>query len=144
MTIPVIRDLTIFLIDSALSACLICIGSNDHRKENLLLARQNLYALFPSIYFATEMETEPLYQVALFVTAMEKEAVVNALKEIEMKAGRRPEDKTAEKIPLDIDLLVYGNEILKPKDLRREYIQKGVEELGTLLAREEVGEWPRE
>ena len=58
--------------------------------------------------------------------------------------GRRPEDKTAEKIPLDIDLLVYGNEILKPKDLRREYIQKGVEELGTLLAREEVGEWPRE
>ena len=153
MTIPVIRDLTIFLIDSALSACLICIGSNDHRKENLLLARQNLYALFPSIYFATEMETAPLYlkntarfsnQVALFVTAMEKEAVVNALKEIEMKAGRRPEDKTAEKIPLDIDLLVYGNEILKPKDLRREYIQKGVEELGTLLAREEVGEWPRE
>ena len=109
MTIPVIRDLTIFLIDSALSACLICIGSNDHRKENLLLARQNLYALFPSIYFATEMETEPLYlkntarfsnQVALFVTAMEKEAVVNALKEIEMKAGRRPEDKTEEKIPL--------------------------------------------
>ena len=99
------------------------------------------------------METEPLYlkntarfsnQVALFVTAMEKEAVVNALKEIEMKAGRRPEDKTAEKIPLDIDLLVYGNEILKPKDLRREYIQKGVEELGTLLAREEVGEWPVE
>ena len=94
MTIPVIRDLTIFLIDSALSACLICIGSNDHRKENLLLARQNLYALFPSIYFATEMETEPLYlkntarfsnQVALFVTAMEKEAVVNALKEIEMQ-----------------------------------------------------------
>lgn len=141
------------LIDSALSACLICIGSNDHRKENLLLARQNLYALFPSIYFATEMETEPLYlkntarfsnQVALFVTAMEKDAVVNALKEIEMKAGRRPEDKTAEKIPLDIDLLVYGNEILKPKDLRREYIQKGVEELGTLLAREEVGEWPVE
>jgi len=39
---------------------------------------------------------------------------------------------------------VYGNEILKPKDLRREYIQKGVEELGTLLAREEVGECPRE
>ena len=153
MTIPVIRDLTIFLIDSALSACLICIGSNDHRKENLLLARQNLYALFPSIYFATEMETEPLdlkntarfsNQVALFATAMEKEAVVNALKEIEMKAGRRSEDKTAEKIPLDIDLLVYGNEILKPKDLRREYIQKGVEELGTLLAREEVGEWPVE
>ena len=44
-----------------MSACLICIGSNDHRKENFLLARQNLYALFPSIYFATEMETEPLY-----------------------------------------------------------------------------------
>lgn len=106
MTIPVIRDLTIFLIDSALSACLICIGSNDHRKENLLLARQNLYALFPSIYFATEMETEPLYlkntarfsnQVALFVTAMEKEAVVNALKEIEIKPDAAPKIRRQKK-----------------------------------------------
>ena len=68
----------------------------------------------------------------MFVTEMEKEAIVNALKRIEIKAGRRPEDKTAEKVPLDIDLLVYGNEILKPKDMERTYIRKGVEELKML------------
>lgn len=87
------------------------------------------------------METEPLHirntalfsnQVAMFVTEMEKEAIVNALKRIEIKAGRRPEDKAAEKVPLDIDLLVYGNEILKPKDMERTYIRKGVEELKML------------
>lgn len=145
MTIPEIRDLTIFSIDSGLNTCLICIGSNYHRKESLLLARRNLQALFPSICFATEMETEPLYlkntalfsnQVASFSTAMEKQTIVNALKEIEIKAGRRPEDKTTEKVLLDIDLLMYGNEILKPKDMERAYIRKGVEELKTLVTRE--------
>lgn len=91
------------------------------------------------------METEPLYlkntalfsnQVASFSTAMEKQTIVNALKEIEIKAGRRPEDKTTEKVLLDIDLLMYGNEILKPKDMERAYIRKGVEELKTLVTRE--------
>ena len=87
------------------------------------------------------METEPLHvrntalfsnQVAMFATDMEKEDIVSALKRIEIKAGRRPEDKVAEKIPLDIDLLGYGNEILRPKDMERTYIRKGVEELKTL------------
>ena len=115
--------------------CLICIGSNYNRKKNLLLARQRLQALFPTVRFATEEETEPLYlrsfalfsnQVAEFVT------VVDELKAIEREAGRRPGDKVKEKVCLDIDLLMYDGKILRPKDMKREYVRKGLKELDYL------------
>lgn len=121
-----------------MNTCLICIGSNYHREENLPLARRKLQALFPSICFATEVETEPLHlrntalfsnQVALFTTCMEEKEVILALKQIEFEAGRRPEDKTAERVCLDIDLLAYDSEILKPQDMQRPYIRQGVEEV---------------
>ena len=69
--------------------CIICIGSNYNRKENLLLARKRLADLFPSIRFTTERETQPLFfrspalfsnQVALFFSEAEEE------KELEMEA----------------------------------------------------------
>ncbi len=121
-----------------LNTCLICIGSNYHRKENFLLAHKKLKALFPSICFATEEETEPLHlkntarfsnQVAMFTTELEKGRIVNALKEIEFEAGRRPGDKVTERICLDIDLLMYDGEILKPEDMTRYYVRKGLNEL---------------
>ena len=94
--------------------CIICIGSNYNRKENLLLARKRLADLFPSIRFTTERETQPLFfrspalfsnQVALFFSEAEEEKVKKELKAIENCAGRRPED------------------------LKREYVVKGLEEL---------------
>lgn len=121
-----------------MNTCLICIGSNYHREENLPLARRKLQALFPSVCFATEVETEPLHltntalfsnQVAMFTTCMEEKEVILALKQIEFEAGRRPEDKTVERVCLDIDLLAYDSEILKAEDMQRPYIRQGVEEV---------------
>lgn len=119
-------------------SCLICIGSNYNRKENLLLARRRLTALFPSIRFTGEQETRPLFfrnpalfsnQVARFHTDADAERVVKELKTIEKEAGREKEDKKREKVCLDIDLLVFDNRVLKPEDLKRDYILKGLEEL---------------
>ena len=118
--------------------CIICIGSNYNRKENLLLARKRLADLFPSMRFTTERETQPLFfrspalfsnQVALFFSEAEEEKVKKELKAIEKCAGRRPEDKKEEKVCLDIDLLSFDDRVLKPEDLKREYIVKGLEEL---------------
>ena len=95
--------------------CIICIGSNYNRKENLLLARRRLVDLFPTIRFTSEQETRPLFfrspalfsnQVALFFSEAEEE-----------------------KVCLDIDLLFFDDRVLKPEDLKREYIVKGLEEL---------------
>ena len=121
-----------------INICLICIGSNYNQKKNFLLAHQKLHALFPDIRFAKEEVTKPLWfrnqalftdQVAVFSTIDEEWQVKAKLKDIEHEAGRHPEDKLEEKVCLDIDLLIYDGKILKPDDLKREYIQKGIEEL---------------
>ena len=118
--------------------CIVCIGSNYGRRENLPLARCKLQALYPAIRFAAEQDTVPLYfknpalfanQVALFETEQSKEAVSDALKQIERLAGRLPGDKQQEKVCLDIDLLCYDDEVLKPNDLKRLYVQEGLKEL---------------
>lgn len=120
--------------------CIICLGSNERRRENLPLARQELSILFPTIRFATEQDTEPLYfanpalfanQVAVFATELPKVAVLRALKAIERQAGRLPGDKQQERVCLDIDLLCYGDQVLKPRDLKREYVVDGLKELQT-------------
>ena len=117
-------------------SCLICIGSNYNRKENLLLARRRLTALFPSIRFTGEQETRPLFfrnpalfsnQMARFYTDAER--VVKEMTPHDREAGREQEDKKKEKVCLDIDLLVFDDRILRPEDLQREYVRKGLEEL---------------
>lgn len=104
----------------------------------MLLARRRLADLFPGIRFTTEQETKPLFfrspalfsnQVAQFFSDVEEEGVRKELKAIEQSAGRRPEDKKEEKVCLDIDLLAFDDRVLKPEDLKREYIVRGLEEL---------------
>ena len=99
--------------------CIICIGSNYNRKENLLLARKRLADLFPSIRFTTERETQPLFfrspalfsnQVALFFSEAEEEKVKKELKAIEKCAGRRPEDKKEE-----IKIIEINEEYMKDR-----------------------------
>ena len=101
--------------------CIICIGSNYNRKENLFFARQKLADLFPSIRFTSEQETQPLFfrspalfsnQVAQFFSEAGEERVRKELKAIEKSAGRRPEDKKEEKVCLDIDLLAFDDRVL--------------------------------
>lgn len=79
------RDWTICLIKPLIvHKCIICIGSNYNRKENLLLARRRLVDLFPTIRFTSEQETRPLFfrspalfsnQVAMFFSEAEEERV---------------------------------------------------------------------
>lgn len=103
--------------------CLICIGSNYEREKNAAFARERLIQLFPSIRFGMEQETQPCCisnpalftnQLALFSTDCDKNSVIDSLKEIEKEAGRLPEDKYRGKVVLDIDLIKYDNEVLKP------------------------------
>ena len=114
------------------------IGSNEHREENLSLARPRLKEWFPDIRFSTEMETVPLYffhsplfsnQVARFASAKSAVEITAYLKAIEREAGRTPDEKAREIVRLDIDLLMCDNTVYRPDDLRRDYIRWGLEEL---------------
>ncbi|WP_418697410.1 2-amino-4-hydroxy-6-hydroxymethyldihydropteridine diphosphokinase [Bacteroides sp.] len=116
----------------------ISIGSNEHRKDNLALARRRLSELFPGIRFSKEEETKPLFfrrpnlfsnQVARFASNDREAEVTSRLKAIEREAGRTPEEKKQEIVRLDIDLLSCDAIVYKPEDLKRDYILRGLEEL---------------
>lgn len=118
--------------------CLICIGTNTNKEENIKLANRELKELFPDIVFGKRMVTTPLYfksnmemfinQVCLFHSAMTVKEIKIYLRSIEIQAGRLPSDKEKELVKLDIDLLMYDNEIIKPKDMVRDYIQQGIKD----------------
>lgn len=105
----------------------------------MALARQRLTALFPDIRFSKEEETKPLFfhspnlfsnQVARFVSGKRVEEVLARLKAIEREAGRLPEEKKREIVRLDIDLLSCDETVYKPEDLKRDYIVRGLKQLG--------------
>ncbi len=118
----------------------ICLGSNSRcRHRNLAFARRCLAAAFPDIRFAREEDTQPLMlgrkalfanQVACFHSPLEAGDIRLCLKSIEWQAGRRPNDKPHEIVRLDIDLLLAGASVCKPGDLKRDYVCRGLKELG--------------
>ena len=65
--------------------------------------------------------------MAIAYTRFSLEEVKAILKKIEKILGRTQEDKKRGIIAIDIDLLQWNHQVLKPDDLQREYIQKGIE-----------------
>lgn len=121
---------------------ILVLGSNYKKEKNMEAARQLLEASFPDIRFAPEVYTRPigcrnpesfLNQVALLETSLPQPSVKQILKKIETTLGRSPEDKIKEQIVIDIDLVWWNNIPLKPSDLSREYIRKGIVELSSQL-----------
>ena len=119
-------------------SCVLCIGSNFHRETQMAFARQRLRSHFPAIRFGEEMETIAMgegvlspfsNQVAVLETTLSVEEIRSILKAIEQESGRTPEDKMQGIVRLDIDLVTFDDAVLKPEDMQREYVQRGLQEL---------------
>ena len=118
--------------------CLLCLGSNSNRHFHMEAARKALMELFPNICFSTEMTTEAIgdkflspfsNQVAKIETPLNREEIRSLLKKIEKENGRLPEDKEQGIVKLDIDLLTFDDSILKPNDLEKDFVIKGISSL---------------
>lgn len=118
--------------------CLICVGSNTNRDVNIPFAQKHLKSHFPAIILGSEQDTPPLFysnpahftnQLGCFTTNLSIAKIKEILKRIERMAGRLPGDKAKEIVKLDIDLLIYDDQFLKEKDLEREYVFWGIEEI---------------
>ena len=118
---------------------ILSLGSNLNKEEQIRRAASELRALFPSIQFSTLVQTEAhncpegtpafLNQVAYAQTDKAAEDVKTLLKQIEQSLGRRKDDKQKGLIPIDLDLLLWGDLCLKPRDLQRDYVLCGLQEL---------------
>ena len=121
---------------------IICIGSNKDRSENIDQVIRTLQAHYPGARFSTpEMAdavdlpegSKPfLNLVAMLPTLEEKEELIAFLKELEEDMGRDPDDDEEGIIPMDLDLIEWNEEVVKPLDLVRPYVVSGLEEIEEL------------
>jgi len=100
-----------------MSTILLSIGSNTFAKTNIDKAKRMLTRLFPEIVFSQPILTEPEEEKY-------PEEVIDKIKQTERAVGRSPKDKYLGKVIIDIDLIQYGNEILRPGDFERNYVQQ--------------------
>ena len=120
--------------------CFIGLGSNERTAARLLAAQSDLRMSFPGIMFSRLVQTAPVgfdsprmfyNQVACFTTPLTASQVRECLKKIERDHGRTPDDKARGIVKIDIDLLCYDGEVLKPQDWQRGDVCEGGAELAS-------------
>ena len=106
-----------------LNKIILSLGSNQDQEKNMAEAVRILRNQFVSIAFSNSVYTEPigltgsapfLNRVAVAYTSEQPDEIKHLLKRI---------------VPIDIDLLQWNELILKPDDLRRDYIIEGIRAL---------------
>lgn len=115
------------------------IGSNYDQENKMAYAAEQLCTLFSSIRFSKSYYSEPegssysvgpyLNQIAIARTHLSPEEIIPLLKEVEKAGGRSKELKVTGVISIDIDLIQWDVLVLKPEDLTRSYVRKGLDEL---------------
>lgn len=69
-------------------------------------------------------------EVAIGLTDLSYSEIRNQLKQFEMELGRTIEAKEQGIVPIDLDLIILGDNIYKEKDLEQTYVKIGLEMLG--------------
>ena len=111
---------------------IIAIGTNLNQRDNALSVREYLGGMFGSdIVFTQFMKTEPvdggdgyyINALAEIHTNMSYEDLKQWFKDLEQTCGRNQEDSGDGYIPVDIDILQYGDKRFKEEDWRRDYVK---------------------
>lgn len=114
-----------------MNKALICIGTNEDTTVNLEKCRQLLNRIFNDIHYSAMSVTAPygaiykndfLNQLAIVYTKENKPFVADTLKKIEKEIGRNNADKEKGIIKIDVDLVIWNEEVLKPSEISRSYI----------------------
>lgn len=121
-----------------MNTAILCLGSNNNKEVNLKKALSLLQSHFPEIRFSSPVYTQPenisnpelfLNQIAILQTPETRLSVNALLKSFETRIGRTSEDKKRHRIPIDIDIIRWNEEILKQEDMLRPFVIDGIKEL---------------
>ena len=112
---------------------IISIGSNYNQKENISFAKKKLAGMLgEQTSFTRDMWTEPvgiqsekfINCICISTTRHTLLQLTKAFKQLEKKCERSKKNDLISKIPLDIDILLSGNQRYHEKDWERQYIQE--------------------
>lgn len=112
---------------------ILCIGCNVNVHENMQWCKDLLQQKFSDIYYSDMIETEPygntnyvsnfLNQLAFFKTDLLESELQIRLKAIEIRMGRNEIDKQQGVVVIDVDLIKWNEDVLKPNDWHRAYVR---------------------
>lgn len=120
---------------------ILALGSNEDPEQCIALATLQVEAILPHIRWSRPIYTQPicsprtnlfLNRVAMAETELSFDELRTACKDIEKRMGRTGDSKVTGVIPIDIDLLAWNGEILKPEDWTLDYIRAGVAALSSI------------
>ncbi len=97
----------------------IILASDYLEQAGAIVCRSSVYGS-PSGY---------LNQVLILHSEMEYDDLHTLTKELESKLGRRPEHKAQGIVPVDIDIVIFDEEVIRPLDYDSAYFNQGLEEL---------------
>lgn len=122
-----------------MNTALISLASNSPDKREQMeqafaeLRAMGIVARSSSIYemapYGNPRHPNYLNAVACIRTAAEYPVLYDTLKEMERAHGRTPQSKLSGEIPLDIDIVVWNGETLRPQDYERDYFKTGLHEI---------------
>lgn len=118
---------------------LISLGSNmacgvENMQLAIKLISQKAYSADFSAIYDTEPEGEHRHAkykncVGKISTPESFDEWETFFKNTEKKMGRTPEMKIQGNVPIDLDIVIWNEEVKRPHDLNREYLRKGIAEL---------------
>ena len=122
----------------------ISIGSNYGNKEGNVrkacewLSAQLSESVVSSVYFSEpvgKVKTDEVYCNAVVkgkykgdLSELEEE-----LKKYELQYGRTSEARAMGHVPIDLDIVIIGKEIVRPRDFSREFFLKGFREINEVV-----------
>ncbi len=116
----------------------ISLGSNiAAREEKIMEASRQLGSMLADMRMSEPYVTPALngrdadYMNAVVtgLTTETAEVLSATCKEIESELGRTPQSKQRGEVEIDLDVVVWGGEILRPADFSREYFRRGYRQL---------------
>lgn len=112
---------------------ILSIGSNTYAEKNIKKACLLLSEQFEKITFSNVCISKPyglIYRrefhniIAYFTSKLLPDEINKIAKNIEKQMGRMQSDKAKGRVIIDIDVICKDDEILRPEDYNREYVQK--------------------
>lgn len=121
-----------------MNVAVLSLGSNSPDKEQQMRnAVKQMKHLFNSVAISDFYEVPAfngkdapyLNAVMVVSTAMSINDVNSLLKRWEVKCGRTPESKQKGIVPIDLDIVMWNSEVIRPVDYSRSYVSIGIAQL---------------
>lgn len=117
-------------------------GSNHgNRKENVEKALEEISRYFKCFHASSIYETPEIHgrgesyynAVATGLTELDYSSLNSFLKSYEISQGRDERARKKGEVVIDIDIVLWENEIMRPNDFEREFFQIGFRSIRTSM-----------